>query len=231
MIRYIEIAALLVAAAALPLADQPAEAMQSGVQECPANGVSLRGANRSYSCRCAAAATRSGSTWGTDIYSDDSRICRAAVHAGAIGLDGGIVAFETLPGQSGYQASTRNGVASGSWGRWQGSLRFTGGAPDNTSTARAESCPANAVALRDTGQIMRCHCPASATGAGSVWGTDIYTDDSRICRAAVHAGAIGPSGGTVVIRGLAGRNGYSGSNRNGVASSNYGQWSGSFSFE
>ena len=34
MIRYIEIAALLVAAAALPLADQPAEAMQSGVQEC-----------------------------------------------------------------------------------------------------------------------------------------------------------------------------------------------------
>ncbi|MEO1169132.1 MAG: LCCL domain-containing protein [Pseudomonadota bacterium] len=228
MVRFvIPLMLALFALLSLPIAS-PGEAMQRQISECPSNATGLRGSRAVQECFCSAAASRSGSVWGTDNYSDDSRICRAAVHAGVIGPGGGRVVFEATPGRSSYRPSTRNGVTSQSWGRWQGSFRFVGGGGQGQ---RAMACPDNAVRLRGTGRTLRCHCPAGATGSGTVWGTDIYTDDSRICRAAVHAGAIGPGGGTVVIRAVSGRSSYSGSRRNGVATSNYGRWSGSYIFE
>ncbi|WP_442944117.1 LCCL domain-containing protein [Nostoc sp.] len=66
---------------------------------------------------------------------------------------------------------------------------------------------------------------------GSIWGTDIYTDDSSICSAAVHAGLISTKqGGKVTIRIKPGQFSYTGTNRNGVTSQNYGSFSGSFIF-
>ena len=38
---------------------------------------------------------------------------------------------------------------------------------------------------------LTCQCPPGSTAAGTVWGSGAYTTDSRICRAAMHAGAIG----------------------------------------
>ena len=62
------------------------------------------------------------------------------------------------------------------------------------------------------------------TGAteGSVWGTDIYTGDSSLAIAAVHAGAIA-AGETAVVRVTVVRplNRYQGSVRNGVSSHDY----------
>lgn len=228
MTRYFMIFAFAVFGMFLVPLAQPSAAMQRQVAACPDNAIGLRNSNALVECYCSATATRSGSVWGTNEYSDDSRICRAAVHSGVIGLNGGQVVIEATPGRSSYQPSTRNGVASRSWGSWQGSFRFVG---DSNQIARTARCPTNATSLRGTGQTLRCHCPASDTGSGSVWGTNVYTDDSRICRAAVHAGAIGPSGGEVVIRALSGRNGYNGSTRNGVGTRNYARWHGSFSFE
>ncbi|MEM8695965.1 MAG: LCCL domain-containing protein [Pseudomonadota bacterium] len=229
MTRYLTIFGLAVLGLLLVPVGQPTEAMQRQLSACPDNAIALRGSGARQECFCSAAASRGGTVWGTDDYSDDSRICRAAVHYGVIGTGGGRVVFEVTPGRSSYQPSNRNGVASRSWGRWQGSFRFVGGG--GARDTRAAACPSNAVSLRGTGQSLRCHCAGSATGSGSVWGTDVYTDDSRICRAAVHAGAIGPSGGTVVIRAVSGRASYAGSRRNGVATSNYGRWSGSYVFE
>jgi hypothetical protein len=66
---------------------------------------------------------------------------------------------------------------------------------------------------------------------GSVWGTDVYTDDSSVCSAAVHMGLITQErGGTVRIQIAPGRDSYNGTRRNGVNSSNYGSWGGSFVF-
>ena len=56
-----------------------------------------------------------GAVWGTDIYSDDSAICVAAVHAGAITTAGGNVTIEILPGQNNYAGSSRNGVTTFAW--------------------------------------------------------------------------------------------------------------------
>ena len=64
---------------------------------------------------------------------------------------------------------------------------------------------------------------------GDVWGSDVYTDDSSIAAAAVHAGIlkIGERG-LVTITIAAGQESYSGSTRNGIASQNYGHFDGSF---
>lgn len=80
------------------------------------------------------------------------------------------------------------------------------------------------------GQRYSCNCP-SGGGFASVWGSDIYTDDSSICLAAVHAGLITPqAGGTVVIELRPGQQSYTGSTRNGVSTKNYGNWERSFVF-
>ncbi len=65
------------------------------------------------------------------------------------------------------------------------------------------------------------------TGAaeGSLWGTDIYTGDSALAVAAVHAGAIKP-GETAVVRVavMPALSQYHGSIRNGVTSNDYGRF-------
>jgi hypothetical protein len=73
-------------------------------------------------------------------------------------------------------------------------------------------------------------CPSSAGPSDRLWGTDIYTDDSSVCTAAVHAGLISYAGGTVTVEIRPGQASYSGNSRNGVNSKNYGGWPGSFVF-
>jgi hypothetical protein len=99
-------------------------------------------------------------------------------------------------------------------------------ASNNTSGNRSP-CPATAESLRGTGQSLACTCTAAKSSDGNVWGIGPYTDDSRICRAAVHAGIISASGGTIEIQAEKGQSSYEGSSRNGVTTSTYGAWPGS----
>lgn len=62
--------------------------------------------------------------WGTDMYSDDSSVCTAAVHAGIITFDGGPVRLVVQPGQSQYTPSERNGVSTSAYGAWGRSFSF-----------------------------------------------------------------------------------------------------------
>ena len=67
---------------------------------------------------------------------------------------------------------------------------------------------------------------------GSVWGTDIYTDDSYLSAAAVHAGVLEDGEtGTVMVTILPGEDQYTGSQRNDVVSWDYGEWAGSYIVE
>ena len=73
----------------------------------------------------------------------------------------------------------------------------------------------------------------SVTGAtgGSVWGSGIYTDDSSVAHAAVHAGVVAPGQtAEVTINSVEGQSSYSGSTANGVTSQSWGSWGGSYSF-
>ena len=67
----------------------------------------------------------SGGVWGTDVYSDDSNIARAAVHAGIVAVgESKTVTIRILPGRSSYESTTRNGVTTASYGSWHGSYSF-----------------------------------------------------------------------------------------------------------
>ena len=87
----------------------------------------------------------------------------------------------------------------------------------------------NAVDYRGAnGQRYSYACPGGGEPS-TIWGTDVYTDDSSICTAAVHAGVITlAKGGPVVIEIRAGQDSYTGSDRNGITSDDYGQWAGSY---
>ena len=74
-----------------------------------------------------------------------------------------------------------------------------------------------------------CTCAAGADG--SVWGSGPYTADSNICAAARHQGVIGPDGGAVLAIGMAGQESYTGSERNGVTTRDWGSYGTSFQFE
>ncbi len=347
--------------------DGPARATmtaQEYVGSCPNNATQYRGSGRTISCTCSASDTRSGNVWGTDTYTDDSKICRAAVHAGVIGSSGGRVTFQITTGRASYPATSRNGVSTSSYGSWSGSYRFVSGgsssgsgsgsgssssssagqvadiwnsyscsftdksplrlssrarldrvelwrnwpggesstayqlvnssgqtvhrgtlsrmscdtyqnawcvardrprvtlpagrysvrvpsgricqnqsssgqgfirawasaASGSSSAPNVSACPSNATSMRGTGRTLRCSCSGSATRSGTVWGTNTYTDDSKICRAAVHAGVIGSGGGIVTLRAVSGQSSYQASSRNGVSSTSYGNWSGSYRF-
>jgi LCCL domain/Carboxypeptidase regulatory-like domain len=68
--------------------------------------------------------TNSGSIWGDGIYTDDSNLGVAAVHAGALRVgERGRVRITMLPGRSSYDGATRNGIASRTYNAWQGSYR------------------------------------------------------------------------------------------------------------
>ncbi len=107
--------------------------------------------------------------WGTVIYTDDSSICSAAVHAGMITLlSGGTVTIEIRQGQQSYKGSTRNGVTSANWGSWSGSFVFvkikkTGSDPSpvtGTSPAPGGVPPSSGAS------------PSGAPTAGGVQGID-----------------------------------------------------------
>jgi hypothetical protein len=61
--------------------------------------------------------------WGTDVYTIDSSLATAAVHAGIISFEkGGTFTVEFLDGKDAYTGTERNGVTSGSWGPYDASF-------------------------------------------------------------------------------------------------------------
>jgi cobalamin biosynthesis Co2+ chelatase CbiK len=101
--------------------------------------------------------------------------------------------------------------------------------PSAPSTVVALACADTAQGIAGpTGTTVTVSCPAGCT-SGSIWGTDVYTDDSTVCRAAQHAGVITAQGGTFNVTILDGQSAYRGSTRNGIESMSWGSWNRSFS--
>lgn len=73
---------------------------------------------------------RFAAVWGTGVYTDDSSICTAAVHAGLATVEqGGVFALVPMPGQARYQGSTAHGVTTQDFGVFPGSFSLTRRAP------------------------------------------------------------------------------------------------------
>jgi hypothetical protein len=66
---------------------------------------------------------------------------------------------------------------------------------------------------------------------GTVWGTKIYTSDSALGAAAVHAGVLKAGQTKVVkVKVVAARASYIGSTKHGVTTNPYGPWPGAYQF-
>jgi hypothetical protein len=73
----------------------------------------------------AGAAQQFSSVWGTDVYTLDSSLALAAVHAGVLKPgQSGVVRVAILGPQAAFTGSTRNGVTTSSWGQFPGAFQF-----------------------------------------------------------------------------------------------------------
>jgi hypothetical protein len=87
--------------------------------------LDLRGMNgERYAFACPAGKPQPARVTGSGPYTDDSSICTAAVHAGALhARDGGFVTIEIRPGEARYAGSERHYIhTSGTTGAWSGSF-------------------------------------------------------------------------------------------------------------
>ena len=160
--------------------------------------------------------------WGTNIYSDDSSMCTAAIHAGVLTAAGGQAQVTIAAGLEAYPASTQNGITSSEWGSWGRSFTVS-------ALAAAVTCDQNAQTLAgEAGTHHTVMCPAGC-GSATIWGTGAYSDDSSVCTAAIHAGIIqAAAGGALVVTIAPGQEAYPPSMQNGITSSQWGSWSRSF---
>jgi len=166
--------------------------------------------------------TADGTVWGggeENVYTDDSNLGTAAVHAGALKVgETAMLRFTILPGQNSYIGSTRNDVTTRPYQTYGGSVRIDGAAPeiDSVYNLRGQDKPPFPVYV--VGNL-----------SGTVYGTGSYTDDSSIGTAAVHAGLLKPGeAGFVVVTLEGGKAAYVASTQNGVTSYPYGTWGGGF---
>jgi hypothetical protein len=171
---------------------------------------------------CPATAVESDYVWGTDTYTDDSRICVAAIHAGVLPADrAGVVTIVMGAGVASFQGSARNGVTSQNYGSWDSTFTFSRtsepGQIDWFTTALY--VPAE---YRDPVNVV---CPPDGNLETNIWGTDVYTASSSICVAAVHAGAVTQAtGGKVTVIKVPAQETFVETVRNGVTSH---PWTGS----
>jgi hypothetical protein len=96
----------------------------------PQPGNSVCGATNGAIIFATVVGTTNGGLWGDAVYTCDSTLATAAVHAGLLASgQAGAVAVVALPGQSQYFSTTRNGVTSTAYGTWFESYAFIGLAP------------------------------------------------------------------------------------------------------
>ncbi|MCI0358279.1 MAG: hypothetical protein L0211_07335 [Planctomycetaceae bacterium] len=69
-----------------------------------------------------------GSVWGTDVYTTDSRLAMAAVHAGLVKVgETGIVRVKVIPAPPSFAGSSRHGITTSPYGPYRAAYQFVKG--------------------------------------------------------------------------------------------------------
>jgi hypothetical protein len=194
------------------------------------NPIDHRGAEGTFDYECPPNGTPD-TIWGVEIYSDDSSVCTAAVHVGLITVEeGGTVTIEMAPGEDSYDAGVANGITSFYYPAFAGSFIFPDAPPGSGDFEPSPASWAETGANLEIGDTRTLECSPDGT-LSSVWGSDPYTADSKICTAAVFEGLISvEDGGEVTIEITEGLDSYEGSTKNGVTTADYPAYPKSFEF-
>ncbi|XP_078689930.1 cysteine-rich secretory protein LCCL domain-containing 2-like isoform X3 [Branchiostoma floridae x Branchiostoma belcheri] len=165
---------------------------------------------------------------GTLWYDARTSICQAGVHYGAVTNSGGLVDVSSKDQIPFFTGSYRSGITS--IGTLTPARAFmisrVGVMQADCRTTVDQYCPYRGRPIH----CPRFYCPPSCASYqyARVYGTGTYTDNSSICRAAIHAGVLQDyEAGYVDIWARKGRTSYHGSNQNGVISESYGYETGS----
>lgn len=108
-----------VAVAGEPPPEAPEACFRSGDALAVADGVPTQ-----VDCPRCGGDVPYGAVYGTDVYTSDSAVCPAAIHAGAIPPGGGSARVVFGPGVDAYEGSSRNGIDTAAWGFWGRSFHF-----------------------------------------------------------------------------------------------------------
>lgn len=179
--------------------------------------------------RCPSDCSLTQAVWGSAIYTSDSGICKAAIHAGTLTIEGGVTQIRLAPGQDSYEGSSKNGVSTLGWRQWGRSFIFrASNIPDGTLFLNCEDTAQNIERL--PGDVAPVYCPEGCANGRPPWGTDIYTDDSPVCRAAIHAGALSQRGGVAYVGIMGLTTGLSATSRNNIESKEWPIWHRNYRF-
>jgi hypothetical protein len=211
-------------------ATRPASAETPPTTTPPATGVDLttyRGRTGAISFDITG--TTTGKVYGiAGVYTDHSHLATAAVHAGILRAgERSTVWVEMLPGRDRYSGSHPglpvNGVVSSEHGAWPGSFRFVRTIPWMPDTLFSGQY------RLELGTTFEFKVTGATTG--TIWGTGVYTDNSHLGTAAVHAGLLEPGEMKVLkIIMLRGRESFEGTTANGVTSNEYGHFPYAYTF-
>ena len=183
--------------AARPSLAQPS--LQINAQQSPGGaGVDRQQIGARFTFICPASDGKDATVYGTDVYTDNSPICPAAIHAGVLRSGStGVVSIVLGSGSESFEGTERNGVTTRSYGRWGYSYTFARDDAPATVTWRT-TWNWNERQVVDVATPIAVECPAAGKPDAVIYGDGIYTLDSAICVAAVHAGAISAEQGGVV---------------------------------
>ncbi len=133
-----------------------------------------RGSTKPTTCDCRPEAMKAGAVWGTDLYTDDSSVCRAAVHAGVITASGGKVTVYPYVGQDSYNGSERSGVYWSDYGAFPGSFGF-----NDKLRPRTGGCPSDLFGYDEPTKPLTCECRPKASAEGGPSGEPTSTPPTR----------------------------------------------------
>ncbi|MEI6161718.1 MAG: LCCL domain-containing protein, partial [Roseococcus sp.] len=140
---------------------------------------------------------------------------------------GGVVTLRVIQGVSRHPGSSRHGVRTADFGPWRQSFTF-----EEERAPGPRLCPDTMAAYAGSTERRDCLCPGEAAlRAATVWGSNPYTADSGLCRAALHAGMIPITGGALRVVMGPGAPSYAASTQHGVQTREFGPFRGSFTFE
>ena len=162
--------------------------------------------------------TGGGTVYGSDVYTSDSSVGTAAVHAGLLKVgQTAVVRVKMVPLEDSYPGSERNGVTTLSWDSpWHGAYRFVRADSKKEGPGRAD--PGALDSFKD--QVGKSFVfEVTGQQEGCIWGSGVYSTDSWLSVAAVHAGVLKANEtGLVKVTIRQAPNEFKGSERNGVIS-------------
>jgi hypothetical protein len=164
-----------------------------------------------------------------NIYTDDSPLSVAAVHAGLLKVkETKLIKVKVLSPATGFPSITRNGITSESSDSSDGSYQLL--APEKGDIANAPSTMSQFMGKNGVVFTFR----VKAHKEGPIWGggrDSVYTSDSEIATAAIHAGVLkAGETGIVKLMMLPGRKSYPAVTRNGLTSHSFDSWDASYKF-